>query len=267
LLKKKKEFLMTNQTIIFEIDGPVALLTFNRPEKLNALNEELIQEFSRIVDEIRLNASVRAMILTGQGRAFMAGADVHHFLDFDSRKAHEFVRRGQETLRKIEELEIPVIAAVNGFALGGGCEVALACDVIYASENAKFGQPEVNLGLMPGLGGSQRLARLVGKGLAKELCLTGRVVDAHEAKSMGLAARIFSPETLLPECRRIALDLAAKSRFALTRIKRVINLGFELDLPSALELETQAFALCFGSPDPQEGVKAFLEKRPPQFKN
>ena len=155
---------------------------------------------------------------------------------------------------------------MNGFALGGGCEVALACDFIYASENAKFGQPEVNLGLMPGLGGSQRLARLVGKGLAKELCLTGRAVDAHEAKAMGLAARVFPPEALLPECRQIALDLAAKSRFALSQIKRVINLGYDLDLPSALELETQAFALCFASTDPQEGVRPSWKSGRPSLK-
>jgi enoyl-CoA hydratase len=258
---------MTYQTIILEIDGPIALLTFNRPDKLNALSEELLGEFSQILEDIKLNAAVRVLILTGQGRAFIAGADVRQFLGLGSQKAHEFIRRGQETLRKLEALDIPVIAAVNGFALGGGCEMALACDLIYASENAKFGQPEINLGLMPGLGGSQRLARLVGKGLAKELCLTGRTVDAHEAKAMGLAAQIFPPETLLAECRRIALDLAAKSRFALTQIKRVINLGFEMDLPSALEMETQAFALCFGSSDPQEGVKAFLEKRPPRFEN
>jgi enoyl-CoA hydratase len=257
---------MAYQTIILEIDGPLATLTFNRPDKLNALNGELLEEFSQALDEIQLNSALRVLILTGQGRAFIAGADVRQFLGFDSRTAHEFIRQGQAAINKLETLPIPVIAAVNGFALGGGCEMAMACDLIYASENARFGQPEINLGLMPGLGGSQRLARLVGRGLAKELCLTGRAVEAHEAKAMGLAARVFPPDTLLPECRRIALDLAAKSRFALSQIKRVINLGFDLDLPSALELEAQAFALCFASTDPHEGVKAFLEKRPPQFK-
>jgi enoyl-CoA hydratase len=174
---------------------------------------------------------------------------------------------GQQILNALEALEIPVIAAVNGFALGGGCEVALACDLIYASETARFGQPEINLGLMPGLGGTQRLARLVGKGLAKELCLTGRAIDAHEAKAMGLVAQVFAPETLLSRCREIGLSLAAKSRFALQQIKRVINLGYDQDLPGALELEAQAFALCFASPDPHEGVNAFLEKRSPQFKS
>ena len=256
---------MTYQTIILEIDGPLAMVTFNRPDKLNALSAELMQEFSQALEDIQINPAIRVLILTGQGRAFMAGADVRQFLEFDSRRAYEFIRTGQAILEKLEALPIPVIAAVNGFALGGGCEVALACDFIYASENARFGQPEVNLGLMPGLGGSQRLARLVGKGLAKELCLTGRAVDASEAKAMGLAVQVFPPEALLPQCRQIALDLAAKSRFALSQIKRVINLGYDLDLPSALELEAQAFGLCFASTDPHEGVNAFLEKRPPIF--
>jgi enoyl-CoA hydratase len=258
---------MAYETILLDIDGPLAVVTFNRPDKLNALNDTMVREFAQIIEDIRLNPAIRAIIITGQGRAFIAGADVRQFLEFDSRKAYEFIARGQECLRNLESLEIPVIAAVNGFALGGGCETALACDLIYASENAKFGQPEINLGLMPGIGGSQRLARLVGKGLAKEMCLTGRSIDAHEAKAMGLAAQVFPAETLLAECRKIAHNLAGKSRFALAQIKRVINLGYELDLPSALELETQAFALCFGSDDPREGVTAFLEKRPAKFKN
>ncbi len=189
---------------------PLAVLTFNRPDKLNALNEAMLREFSQVLEDIRVNPAIRTLILTGQGRAFIAGADVRQFLEFDSRRAYEFIGRGQDALKKLETLDIPVIAAVNGFALGGGCEMALACDLIYASENAKFGQPEINLGLMPGLGGSQRLARLVGKGLAKEMCLTGRSVDAHEAKAMGLAAQVFPAETLLAECRKIAQNLAVQ---------------------------------------------------------
>ncbi|MGQ9922049.1 MAG: enoyl-CoA hydratase/isomerase family protein [Desulfobacca sp.] len=256
---------MTYHTIMMSLDGPVATLTFNRPEKLNALNAEMLQEVTQALAEIQNEPAVRVLILTGQGRAFVAGADVRQFLEFDSRRAYEFARQAQEVVRRLEALPIPVIAAVNGFALGGGCEIALACDLIYASEKATFGQPEINLGLMPGIGGSQRLARLVGKGLAKDLCLTGRAVSAAEALAMGLAARVFPAASLLPECRRLALELATKSRFALAQIKQVINLGFNLDLPSALEMETQAFGLCFASSDPQEGVKAFLEKRPPQF--
>ena len=253
------------ENILLAVDGPVATLTFNRPEKLNALNADMLQELTRALAAIQADAAIRVLILTGQGRAFIAGADVRQFLEFDSRRAYEFASQAQGVVRRLETLPIPVIAAVNGFALGGGCEVALACDLIYASEKATFGQPEINLGLMPGIGGSQRLARLVGKGLAKDLCLTGRALTAAEALALGLAARVFPPESLLPECRRIASELAAKSRFALHQIKQVINLGFNLDLPSALEMETQAFGLCFASRDPHEGVRAFLEKRPAHF--
>ncbi len=248
-------------TIQLDVTGPVATLTFQRPEKLNALNAEMVQETTHALKALQTQPEVRVLMLTGQGRAFIAGADVRQFLEFDSVRAYEFARQAQELVNLLEALPIPVMAAVNGFALGGGCEVAMACDLIYASEKATFGQPEINLGLMPGIGGSQRLARLVGKGLAKDLCLTGRALTASEALSLGLVARVFPPEALLPECRRIAEELAGKSRFALQQIKRVINLGFDLDLPSALELETQAFGLCFGTPDPHEGVRAFLAKR------
>jgi len=258
---------MTYRHIILDMDGPVATLTFNRPEKLNALNAEMLQEVTQALTVLQAEPAIRVLILTGQGRAFIAGADVRQFLEFDARQAYEFARQAQEVVGRLEALPIPVIAAVNGFALGGGCEVALACDLIYASEKATFGQPEINLGLMPGMGGSQRLARLVGKGLAKDLCLTGRAVSAAEALAMGLAARVFPADSLLPECRQIALELAAKSRSALARIKQVINLGFNLDLTSALEMETQAFGLCFAGPDPHAGVRAFLEKRSPQFRS
>lgn len=258
---------MSFQTIIVEQDGPVAILTFNRPEKLNALNTEMLQEVTQALAALQDDPAIRVLILTGQGRAFIAGADVRQFLEFDSTRAHEFAQQAREVVSRLEALPLPVIAAVNGFALGGGCEVALACDLIYASEKATFGQPEINLGLMPGMGGSQRLARLVGKGLAKEICLTGRALSAAEALAVGLAARVFPAASLLPECRQIALELAAKSRFALGQIKRVINLGFDVDLPTALALETQAFGLCFGTPDPHEGVRAFLDKRAPRFRS
>jgi enoyl-CoA hydratase len=253
------------ETILVATDGPVATLTFNRPEKLNAINVQMLQEVKQALAAIRADAAIRVLILTGQGRAFVAGADVRQFLEFDSRRAYEFSRQAQAVVAQLEELPIPVLAAVNGFALGGGCEIALACDLIYASEKATFGQPEINLGLMPGLGGSQRLARLVGKGLAKDLCLTGRAVTAREALAMGLAARVFPPDELLPQCRRLAQEVAAKSPFALGQIKKVINAGFDLPLASALELEAQAFGLCFATPAPQEGVQAFLEKRAARF--
>ncbi|MBI4836892.1 MAG: enoyl-CoA hydratase/isomerase family protein [Candidatus Portnoybacteria bacterium] len=252
-------------TVLFAVEDGVAALTFNRPEKLNALNTEMLSEIDEVIDQVRHHPEIRALILTGQGRAFIAGADINEFLRFDPLAARQFADVGQAVAAKLEQLPVPVIACVNGFALGGGCELAMACDIIYASEAAKFGQPEVNLGIMPGFGGSQRLARLVGKGLAKELCLTGRVVDAAEAKAIGLAARVFPAATFMEECTKVARSLAAKGRFSLRSIKQTIDRGFDLDLKNACALEADAFALCFASPDAKEGAAAFLEKRKPNF--
>jgi enoyl-CoA hydratase len=256
---------MAYNTIIFSLDGPVATLSFNRPEKLNAVTPEMISEIAQAVDEVRNNKAIRVLLLTGQGRAFMAGADVKRFLELDPLGARGFASRGQDFVLKLGELPIPVIACVHGFALGGGCEIAMACDFIYAAAGAKFGQPEINLGFNPCLGGTQRLARLVGKSLAKELCLTGRFMDAAEAKAMGLAARVFPEETFMEECRKAALDLAAKGRVALESVKRVIDWGVDVDLKTGCALEAEAFALCFTTPDVKEGVTAFLEKRKPHF--
>lgn len=258
---------MPYRTILLTIDAPVATITLNRPDQLNALNTEMLGELSRALDEIRSSRQIKALIITGQGRAFAAGADISAFLKFDPAGARNFARMGQEVFSKIEGLEIPVIAAVNGFALGGGCELAMACDFIYASEKAKFGQPEVNLGIIPTLGGTQRLGRLVGKGNAKELCMTGRVIDAQEAKTIGLAAQVFPEDTLLSECNKTAHTLAEKSLTALAGIKRVINRGLDTDLDTGCALELDAFAFCFATSDPQEGAAAFLEKRKPTFKH
>lgn len=258
---------MAYNTLIFTIDGPVACLSFNRPEKLNAVSPEMMTEFSQAVDEVRSNKTIRVLLLTGQGRAFIAGADIKLFLELDPLSARQFAARGQELLRKLGELPFPVIACVHGFALGGGCEIAMACDFIYAAQNAKFGQPEVNLGFNPCLGGTQRLARLVGKNLAKELCLTGRFIDAQEAKTLGLVAQVFPEATFLENCRSAALALAAKSRLALESVKRVIDWGVDVDLKTGCALEAEAFALCFTGPDVTEGVTAFLEKRKPQFRS
>ena len=256
---------MPYNTVIFQVDGPVATLTFNRPEKLNALNPEMSGEIRHVLDEVAGNPQVRALIMTGQGRAFIAGADIRMFMELDPLTARDFARSAHEVGFKIEALDIPVIAAVNGFALGGGCEMAMACDIIYASENARFGQPEINLGIIPGFGGTQRLARLVGKALAKELCLTGRVIDAWEAKSMGLVARVFPETELMEECRQVARSLTEKGRVALKTLKRVMNQGVEVDLATGCALEMDGFAQCFASPDAQEGAAAFLEKRKPRF--
>ncbi len=256
---------MSYDTLIFSIDGPVATLSFNRPDKLNALNPEMLREFSRAVDEVRDNPAIRVLLLTGQGRAFIAGADIKQFLELDPLSARQLAVQGQDLLFKLEELPIPVIACVHGFALGGGLEVALACDFIYAAEKARFGAPEINLGFNPCWGGPQRLSRLVGKSLAKELCLTGRIIDAAEAHAAGLVARVFPEAAFLEECRTMARALAAKARGALHAVKRVIDRGGDADLRTGCALEAEAFALCFTSPDAKEGAAAFLEKRPPRF--
>ena len=183
----------------------------------------------------------------------------------DALKAKEISIFGQEVMSKVEQLPIPVLAAVNGFALGGGCEMAMACDIIYASEEAKFGQPEINLGVIPGFGGTQRLARLVGLGLAKDLCFTGRTIDAAEAKAIGLVARVFPAADLMKESLRAAKIMAQKGRFAIQTMKQAMDRGFGIDLRSALVLEANAFCLCFAHPDAREGTTAFLEKRQPKF--
>jgi enoyl-CoA hydratase len=256
---------MSYKTILFEIDGPVATITCNRPEKLNALNQQMFADLGAAVDRVAADPAIRCLVLTGAGRAFVAGADIEQFTRLDPLAAREFAQAGFDLGLKLEHLEIPVIAAVNGYALGGGCELAMACDFIYASEEAKFGQPEITLGIMPGFGGTQRLARLVGKGLAKELCFTGRMIDAAEAKAIGLATRVFPAETLMEGALKVARSLAEKGRVALRGIKRAIDRGFDLDLHSACVLEMDAFALCFASPDAFEGATAFLEKRKPKF--
>ena len=256
---------MSYKTILFEVEGAVATITFNRPQKLNLLNQEMVAELIGALDRIANDAAIRCLVLTGSGKAFVAGADVEVFTRLDPLTAREFAQAAQDLGLKLERLEIPVIAAVNGYALGGGCEMAMACDIIYASEEARFGQPEITVGIMPCMGGTQRLARLVGKGLAKELCLTGRVIDAHEAKAAGLVARVFPADTLMEGTLKVARSLAEKGRVALQGIKRVIDQGFDLDLPSACALEMDAFALCFATPDAFEGATAFLEKRKPKF--
>lgn len=256
---------MSFRTILFSLDQGVATLTFNRPEKLNAVNQEMAQEIGQAVAEVAGDPAIRVLLLTGAGRAFMAGADIRIFLEMDPLAGKRFAEGAQNLLFQLESLEVPVLACVNGLALGGGLEIAMACDLIYASEEARFGLPEVSLGIIPCLGGTQRLARLVGKGLAKELCLTGRTVDAAEARMMGLAAQVFPAAAFPEECLKVAQSLAQRSRAALAATKRVIDRGFDLDLRSALALEADAFALCLAGPDPREGAAAFLEKRPPRF--
>jgi enoyl-CoA hydratase len=256
---------MTYQTILYDQEAGVATITFNRPDKLNALNHEMISEFKDALEQVRRTPEIRVLLLTGTGRAFIAGADISQFLKFGPLEAQAFARSAHEIGFALEALEIPVIACVNGFALGGGLEMAMACDFIYAADTARLGQPEINLGIIPGFGGTQRLSRLVGKGVAKEMVLTGRMVDAAEAKTLGLVAQVFPVDTFMEECRKVAQALAAKGRVSVRAAKQAIDRGFDLDLKNACLLEVDAFALCFASPDAFEGARAFLEKRPPKF--
>jgi enoyl-CoA hydratase len=261
-----QEAIMSYQTIQLDVSDAIATLTFNRPDVLNAISPQMIQEFHQALFEVQEVSEVKVLILTGAGKAFVAGADIRVLQELDVLGAKKFAQVGQEALFTLEAMDIPVIACVNGYALGGGCEIAIACDFICASETANLGQPEINLGVIPGFGGTQRLVRLVGKGHAKELCMTGRMITAEEAHGMGLVTRIFPPETLMEETLKIAGTIAEKGRVALRAVKHVIDNGFDVDLKSACALEVDAFSLCFASPDQKEGTTAFLEKRPPKFK-
>ncbi|MFZ5448472.1 MAG: enoyl-CoA hydratase/isomerase family protein [Thermodesulfobacteriota bacterium] len=256
---------MSYQTILYDQKAGIVTITFNRPDKLNALNQEMLSEFKAALERVRQDPEIRVLLLTGTGRAFIAGADISQFLKFGPLEARQFSASAHEIGFTLETLEIPVIACVNGFALGGGLEVAMACDFIYAADTARLGQPEMNLGIIPGFGGTQRLSRLVGKGVAKEMVLTGRMMDAQEAKTLGLVAQVFPADTFMAECRKIALALAAKGRVSVRAAKQSIDRGFDLDLKNACLLEADAFALCFASPDAHEGARAFLEKRQPEF--
>jgi enoyl-CoA hydratase len=260
-----KEVLMSYNTIEVNLSDGIATITFNRPKVLNALNLEVIAELRKAVSDLEAPPEARVLILTGAGRAFVAGADISVLEGLDPLGAKQFAQAGQSVLFALEALDIPVIACVNGFALGGGCEIAMACDFVYASQEAKLGQPEINLGLIPGFGGTQRLARLVGKARAKELCTTGRIITAQEAFDMGLVTRVFSGETLMEETMKTARAMAEKGAVALRAMKHVIDQGFDTDLRNACALEEDAFSVCFASPDQKEGTAAFLEKRPPKF--
>jgi len=258
---------MAYENIIFETEGDVAVIKFNRPKALNAVNIDVVKDIQKALDEVESNPSVRVLILTGEGgKAFVAGADISLMVNFTPLMLREFSVALHELGFRMEGLPIPVIACVNGFALGGGTEIAMASDFIYASEDAKFGQPEINLGIIPGFGGTQRLPRLVGKGMAKELCMTGALISAQEAKEIGLVNKVFPADKLWEETMKTAKVLAAKGKFSLMAIKRCIDRGYDLDLRAACGVETDQFALCMASPDGREGMTAFLEKRKPDFK-
>jgi len=255
------------ETLTLERDGSLAVVTLNRPKVLNALNGQMVAELRGLLAELDADAAVRAIVLTGAGeRAFAAGADIGELNQLPSAtQGVELARRGQALTLEIERMRTPVIAAVNGFALGGGCELALACDIRIASENAKFGQPEVNLGLMPGYGGSQRTARLAGRGMAMYLCLSGEPIDAREAQRVGLVEKVVPATELLTEAKRIAGVIASKGPLAVSATKRAIDEGLALSTQAALDVESLHFGTLIDTEDFKEGTKAFLEKRPAQF--
>jgi enoyl-CoA hydratase len=258
---------MAYENIIYEVKEGIATITFNRPKALNALNGALLKELSQALDEIGADEDIRVLILTGAGdKSFVAGADISELATFDSLKAKSFARIGHDIINKLQVLPITVIAAVNGFALGGGTEIAIACDFIYASENAKFGQPEINLGVIPGFGGTQRLPRLIGSNMAKELILTGKMISAAEALQLGLVNKVVAPDTLIEEVMKTAGVIATKGKVSLREAKQAVNKGLNVDLATGCSIEIDAFSLCYASSDAKEGTAAFLEKRPAEFK-
>jgi len=261
------EVKMKYENIIYEVKEGIATVTFNRPKALNALNGILLAELSLALDDIAADEDIRALVLTGAGdKSFVAGADITELATFNSLSAKNFAEIGHAIICKLQRLPIVVIAAVNGFALGGGTEIAIACDFIYASENAKFGQPEINLGVIPGFGGTQRLPRLIGTHMAKELIFTGKMISATEALQIGLANKVVPQEQLLEEVMKTAGEIASKGKVSLREAKQAINRGMDVDLATGCSIEIDAFAISFASPDAKEGTTAFVEKRKAEFK-
>ncbi len=258
---------MTYSTLLYAVDADgIATATINRPDKLNALNAQVIADLGRLAGEVERDKAVRALIITGSGpKAFVAGADIAELAEVDGGEGRKLAERGQAVFRSIEKLHKPVIAAVNGFALGGGCELAMACHIRVASPNARFGQPEVRLGLIPGYGGTVRLPRLVGRGIATELLLTARMVDADEAARIGLVNRVVPAESLLDEARAVATSILEMGPLAVAICLDQIDRSLDSPMDRAMELEAEAFGAACASEDKQEGTAAFLAKRPAKF--
>lgn len=257
---------MKFENLLVEISEGTAIVTINRAKALNALNEKTLLELQNAFCSFAENDEVQVIIITGSGdKAFVAGADISAMQPLSALQARTFAKLGHEVMRSIEACPKPVIAAVNGFALGGGCELALGCDIRLASDNARFGQPEVNLGVIPGFGGTQRLSRLVGKGLAMEMVLTGDMIDAVEAHRIGLVNKVIEQAELLDGAKAMAAKIISKGPLAVKLAKEAIRNGLEMDLDKANQYEAELFGLCFASDDQKEGMQAFLEKRPAQF--
>lgn len=256
---------MAYETLIVESHDAVTLIRLHRPDALNALNNQLLRELMQALDEAEADAGVRCLVLTGSDRAFAAGADIKEM----SEKSYADMFLADvfgPAARRIEACRKPIIAAVSGFALGGGCELAMLCDLIIASETARFGQPEINLGVMPGIGGTQRLTRLVGKSKAMDMILTGRMMDAAEAERAGLVSRIVPAERLLPEALAAAAKIASQSPLAVLMNKELVDAAYETTLAAGVAMERRLFHSLFAFEDQKEGMAAFIEKRPPQFR-
>lgn len=252
-------------TIATKFEKGILIITINRPDKLNALNKKVLEELNAVMQEVYDDENIKAAIVTGEGKkAFVAGADIAEFIELTDDRGAELAKRGQDIFFKIENCPKPVIAAVNGFALGGGCELAMACHFRLASDNAKFGQPEVNLGIIPGYGGTQRLPMLVGKGKAMELIMTGNMIDANEAKVLGLVNHVTSPESLLEKTKEILAVILTKSPVAVSKVIDAVNACYDNN-KNGFEEEVKLFGEVFTSDDKKEGTQAFVEKRKPVF--
>lgn len=253
------------QTLLVSTEEQICTITINRPDKLNAINKTVMSEIGQAVDEVISNPAIKAAIITGSGaKAFVAGADISEFQGLSKEQGMGLAQKGHDVYFKIERSPKPIIAAVNGFALGGGCELALACHFMIASDNAKFGQPEVNLGLIPGYGGTQRLVQAVGKGRAMELLMSGRMIDAQEAKTLGIVNEVVPPRELLERVKEILQTIISKAPVAIANVITCVN-NFD-HTQKGYDLEVQKFGECFATEDMQEGAAAFLEKRKPVFK-
>lgn len=254
------------QTLIVQLDDGILKITLNRPEKLNSINETLFEEFSSVLNFAANNEEIKAILITGEGKAFCAGVDIHRLVNLDAQSGFEFAKKGQAVFQQLEDLNKPSLAAINGMAFGGGCELAIAATLRIASENASFAQPEVKLGLIPGYGGTQRLSRLLGKGPALDLCITGRTISAEEALSYGLINEIVPQNKLLERAENILKNILTLAPLAVRSTIEVINRGSNLPSEEAIDLEAAHFGLLCATEDKQEGVEAFLNKRSPQFK-
>lgn len=255
-----------NTLKIDQKNNGILQINLNRPDKLNALNNDMLDELLQVFESAKNSKTIKALLLTGEGKAFCAGADINQLAEVNAQQGFEFAKKGQQVFRTLEQLGKPSLAAINGYAFGGGCELAMSATMRIASSAAVFGQPEIKLGVIPGYGGTQRLARLIGKGRALDLCLTGRSIKAEEALQYGLISEVTVPEKLLQRAEEILNNLVALAPLALASIMQVIDSGYDLSLEDALQLEAVHFGMLCASRDKQEGVNAFLQKRAATFK-